>query len=141
MTGSAYTPEELAFMNRHTVPYPTPKTETAAPVGPSVHPLAGRTPGVRSTSRKALKTVKVSDDEATVFTVLKMHDQPMCDREILDYCRKYTDKGGKWDINQVNGRRNGLLKKGLIEETPRHKCAVSTVVPVIHWKVVAEAEG
>ncbi|WP_241473810.1 hypothetical protein [Mycolicibacterium neoaurum] len=134
-------PEEQAIYDRNTYRGPLPKqVEAVAPVKPTRHPLAGRTPGVRATSRTALKNVKIGEDEAAVLAVLRMHNRSLCDREILDYCQKFTDKGSRWDINQINGRRHGLLTKGLIEEDARWKCDHSSV-PTIHWKVVAEAQS
>lgn len=125
--------EALYERNTYRGPLPS-RTEPPKPTEPSRHPLAGNRPGVRSTSRKALGTVRVSDDEAVILAVLRMHDRSLCDREILDYCQKFTDKGGRWDINQISGRRNGLLTKGLIEEDARWRCTHSTV-GVIHWRI------
>lgn len=132
-----YSPSDLAYMDRNTYRPPKPLPEASKPVEPTKHPLAGRTPGVRSTSRKALKTVNLSTDESAVFTVLKMHDRSLCDAELLDYLRKFTDKGDKWSINQVTGRRNSLMTKGLIEEDARWKCERSTLA-VIHWAVAED---
>ena len=129
-------PAVKAFYDRNTYRGPLPeRSAPPAPVKPQRHPLAGRTPGVRSTSRNALQTVKLGDDERVVFNVLKMHDRSLCDSELLAYCRQFTDKGGRWSINQITGRRNGLMTKGLIEEDARWQCE-NSVVPVIHWKVV-----
>lgn len=139
--GITYSAEEQAFYDRNTYRGPLPtRTDPPTATKPQRHPLAGRTPGVRSTSRKALKTVKLSDDERAVFVALQMHDLSLCDLELLDYLKKFTVKGENWEINQVNGRRHGLLTKGLIEEDARWKCEHSTV-GVIHWKVVAEEQG
>ncbi|MFI2837583.1 hypothetical protein [Mycolicibacterium sp. PDY-3] len=125
-----------AIYDRNTYRGPLPeRSSPPTPVKPTRHPRAGHAPGVRSTSRNALATVKLGDDERVVFNVLKMHDRSLCDSELLTYCRKYTDKGERWKINQINGRRFGLLQKGLIEEDARWQCD-NSVVPVIHWKVV-----
>lgn len=134
---SPLTAAELeAAYAKNTYTPPTPLPEAQASAKPTRHPLAGKTPGVRSTSRKALKIVKISADEATVLAVMRMRGESMCDREILDYCLKFTDKGDQWDINQITGRRNGLMTKGHIEEDARWKCDHSkSNVGVIHWKV------
>lgn len=137
---TAEDPAVTALYDRNTYRGPLPRrTEPATPPEPQRHPLAGRSSGVRSTSRKALQTVKLGDDERTVFVALKMHDRSLCDSELLTYCRRYTDKGERWKINQINGRRFGLLRKGLIEEDARWQCE-NSIVPVIHWRVAAEAQ-
>lgn len=119
-----------ALYERNTWHGPVPERKAA--VEPTRHPLAGNKPGVRSTSRKALKTVMLGEDERIVFEVLRMHDRSLCDAELLDYLRKFTDKGERWQINQVNGRGNSLLNKGLIEEHARWHIGVGVFLILIN---------
>lgn len=134
------TPEEQAIYDRNTYHGPLPqRSEPPKAVEPTRHPLAGNRPGVRNTSRKALNTVKLSDDEHQVYIALKMHDRSLCDAELLAYLKASTTKGDKWEINQVTGRRHSLLTKGLIEEHNRRKCSHSTTVATIHWAVAEDA--
>lgn len=136
MMATEYTAEEQRFMDRITfkgeLPQPKPKEE------PQPHPLAGRTPGVRSTSRKALKGIKptLGLKQRQVLTALQFHDKPLCDLELLDYLNASTVD--KWKINMVNGRRHDLLEMGLIKEAGRWPCS-KTRNRVIHWRVKPEA--
>lgn len=130
-----------AIYERNTYRGPLPsRTEPPKPTEPPRHPLAGNRPGVRSTSRKALKKVNIGPKQAQVLAAIHMSDHAVCDLEILDYLNRYSVDAGNWKINAVVGRRNELVAMGKIEEKNRHACS-QTPNSVIHWTVVTEARG
>lgn len=129
-----------AIYDRNTYHGPLPsRSEPPKPVEPSRHPLAGNRPGVRSTSRKALKKVNIGPKQAQVLAALHMSDHALCDLEILDYLNSYSVDAGSWKINAVVARRNELVAMGKVEEKARYSCPM-TPNKCIHWTVV-EAWG
>lgn len=52
--------------------------------------------------------------------------QPACDRDIA--------RALVWEIGQVNGRRNSLMQKGIVEEDHKARNPL-TGKTVIYWKI------
>lgn len=76
---------------------------------------------MRQTSLDAYRDLlpKMGDLEKKVFGAIKFfHKKNLrwpTDKEILKVCNDY-DHTKKWQITDVNARRNGLMKKGLVED-------------------------
>lgn len=128
-----YSPSDLAYMDRFTVPYPAKKPSAPQPVEPTVHPLAGRTPGVRATSRKALASIKgeLGPKQAELLRAIQQSKRPINDRELTGFLG--------WPISSINGRRNELVEMGKVEEAFR-AVDPKTGKRVIYWRAV-EAQG
>jgi len=82
---------------------------------------------IRDTSLEALEQNKVQlgADEQRVFEVLLAYG-PNHDRRLLEIlnqkeAQKPRKSRRKWEINQVTGRRNGLLAKGYIRDLGKFK--------------------
>jgi predicted transcriptional regulator len=120
-----YTAEEEKFYAARTFigPLPTPKPKDDRP-----HPLAGNKPGVRATSRQALKSIEheLSDKQQEVLATLQMARRPINDREIAKYLG--------WTINSVTARRNELVELGKVIEYKR-ATDPQTKRRVIYWTV------
>lgn len=131
MDGTPYTPADLAFMNSRTISVPASQVETTEPTPPAKHPLTGKTPGVRSTSRKAFHNQvqpTLGDKQLKVLVAIQMNGgKPMCNQEIAEALR--------WPINSVTPRVNELVELGKVEEKYRDNYA-KTQRRVIFWGVV-----
>ncbi|WP_083266913.1 winged helix-turn-helix domain-containing protein [Mycolicibacterium porcinum] len=127
----AYSPSDLAYMDRNTYRPPKPLPEASQPVKPTKHPLAGRTPGVRSTSRKAFSrevAPSIGDKQLKLLVALQMNGgKPMCNQEVAEALN--------WPINSVTPRMNELVEMGKVEEKYRGIYA-KTNRRVIFWGVV-----
>ncbi len=128
MMAVKYTPEEQAIYDRNTYRGPVPaRTEPPKPVAPTVHPLAGRTPGVRSTSRQALKSIgsKLGPRQMEVLRTIQGAKRPVNDREIV------AQTG--LALSSVCGRRNELVEMGRVKEAFRD-VDPATGKRVIYWR-------
>lgn len=74
---------------------------------------------IRATSIEAFKQVRISHDEALVYDAIKILEanqgRGVTDHEVKAWLNHYTNR--VWEINQVTGRRNGLLGKGLVDDS------------------------
>ena len=124
MMATEYTEAEKKFMDRLTYRGPLPTTK---PAESTVHPLAGRTPGVRSTSRQAFKSIQkeLSDKQREVYVAIQMSKRPVCDLELVAYLG--------WSVSSVTARRNELMEVGKIEEAFR-AINPKTNRRCIYWK-------
>jgi hypothetical protein len=134
MTAEAdYTAEELKFMERITVPRPPVPPLNTSP--PARHPLAGRSKGVRSTSRQTLKAVRdqLGPKQMEMYLLLQGAKRPVCDLELV--------KALGWPVSSVNARRNELMEMGKVEEAGRW-INPATGKRSIYWKAVtSEAQS
>lgn len=96
---------------------------------PKRHPLAGKTPGVRSTSRQAYKQIqpRLSEKQQEVYVAIQMSKRPVCDTELVSYLGM--------SISSVTARRNELVEMGKIQEAFR-AINPKTNKRVIYWKPV-----
>lgn len=123
-----YTAEEQAIYDRMTYrgPLPTPKPKDEL----KPHPLAGRTPGVRLTSRQAFKSIQkeLSEKQREVYVAIQMSKRPVNDRELVGFLGV--------SISSLTARRNELVELGKIEEAFR-QVDPKTNRRTIYWKVAA----
>lgn len=134
--GITYSAEEQAIYDRNTYRGPLPaRTEPPKPAEPTVHPLAGRSPGVRSTSRQALKSIKskLGPRQMEVLRTIQGAKRPVNDRELTGFLG--------WPVSSVNARRNELVEMGKVKEAFR-RVDPATNKRVIYWAAVtAEAQS
>lgn len=127
MMAIEYTPEEQAIYDRNTYRGPVPaRTEPPKSAEPTVHPLAGRTPGVRSTSRQALKSIgsKLGPRQMELLRAVQTAKRPLNDRELVAHLG--------WPVSSVNARRNELVEMGKVREAFRD-VDPATGKRVIYW--------
>lgn len=123
-------PEVEAIYDRNTYRGPLPKrNEPATPPDSQRHPLAGRSASVRSTSRKALASIKaeLGPKQAELLRAIQQSRRPINDRELTGYLG--------WSVSSITGRRNELVEMGKVEEAFR-AVDPKTEKRVIYWRSV-----
>lgn len=122
-----YTSDEERFYASRTWTGPVPQAKTDEP---KPHPLAGRTPGVRSTSRAVYHNeVKptISAKQREVYVAIQMSKRPVNNLELSKYLG--------WPINSVTPRVNELVQLGKVTEAFR-AVDPTTNRRSIYWKPV-----
>ncbi len=84
---------------------------------------------MQTTSLEAFNALRpeLNNREKQVLECMDRMQRPVCDRDLATALN--------WEINQVNGRRNALMKKGAIEQAYK-KHSYITGRTVIYWKLV-----
>lgn len=89
---------------------------------------------ITSTSLAAFNSLRpqLNNREKSVIDVLDNSQSPMSDRDICNALG--------WEINQVTGRRNSLVKKGIVKEAYKNRSFITGKI-VSYWKLVPRQQG
>ena len=97
---------------------------------------------VKETSLQAYQELKDSKklmpDCMVVFDAMlnlyqKLGQWPT-DKEIKRECNR-IDGRKTWEINQINGRRNNLIRDGIVQEADKRKCSIGNRMACT-WEII-----